>query len=148
MSHTAQFTTFYLGQDLFGIEVMKVQEITQKPIVVPVPLAPNFLRGLINLRGQIATALGLRELFQLEGHANPNNMTVVCKMDGNLVSLLVDSIGDVLEVSDNQYEPAPDTLQPSVRKYLKGVYKMDGKLLSILDLDILSKELSQNHEAS
>lgn len=139
-----QFTTFYLGNDLFGIDVMRVQEITQKTTVVKVPLAPGFVRGLINLRGQIATALGLRQLFELEPASEADQMSVVCKVDGNLVSLLVDSIGDVLEVQEDNYEHAPETVRTSVRKYLKGVYKIEGNLLSILDLDCLSKELSNS----
>lgn len=139
-----QFTTFYLGSDLFGIDVMRVQEITQNTTVVHVPLAPEFVRGLVNLRGQIATALGLRQLFGLEAGLAEDQMSVVCKMEGNLVSLLVDSIGDVLEVQEEKYEPAPDTVDSSIRKYLKGVYKIDGNLLSILDVDRLSNELSNS----
>lgn len=60
-SETELLTTFYIGNDYFGIEVMKVQEVTSAPTVVPVPLAPKFVRGLINLRGQLATAFGFRE---------------------------------------------------------------------------------------
>ncbi len=137
-----QLTTFYIGEDLFGIEVMKVQEVTGHTNVVPVPLAPSFVRGLVNLRGQIATALGLRELFGRESDFNRDQVSVVCKMDGNLVSLIVDSIGDVVEVDGLKFESAPDTIPLGVRKFIKGIYKMDGVLLSVVDLETVTNELS------
>jgi purine-binding chemotaxis protein CheW len=143
-----QLTTFYIGTDLYGIEVMKVQEVTGNPNVVPVPLAPPFVRGLINLRGQIATALGLRELFGKQTSNQAEQMSVVCKIDGNLVSLIVDNIGDVVEVEAAQFESAPDTIPADLRRYIKGIYKMNGALLSVIDLDTLAKELSPATEAA
>lgn len=139
---TEQLTTFHIGNDLFGIEVMKVQEVTGQPSIIGVPLAPPFVRGLINLRGQIATALGLRELFGSPDAPPAQQMSVVCKVDGNLVSLLVDSIGDVVEVTRSSFENPPETIPAGVRKYIKGIYKTDQTLLSVLDLEKLSKELS------
>lgn len=141
-------TTFHIGNDFFGIEVMKVQEVTGTPIVIPVPLAPKFVRGLINLRGQLATALGLRELFGVDLSQSKNQMSVVCRMEGNLVSLMVDSIGDVVEADGKSFEPPPDTLPLGVKQFVKGIYKMNGTLLSVLDLDKLAKELSPSTETS
>jgi purine-binding chemotaxis protein CheW len=138
-----QLTTFYVGQELFGIDVMKVQEVTGKPNIIPVPLAPDFVLGLINIRGQISTALGLQELFK-SGISAENHMTVVCKIDGNLVSMIVDSIGDVVEVELKHFEPPPDSLPEDIRRYIKGIYKLDGDFLSVIDLETLSKELSPN----
>jgi purine-binding chemotaxis protein CheW len=139
-------TTFYVGNEYYGIEVMKVQEVTGTPVVVAVPLAPKFVRGLINLRGQLATALGLRELFGAT-HSEVNQpMSVVCRMDGNLVSLIVDEIGDVVEVEGKIFEDPPDTLPPGIRKYVKGIYKMNGTLLSLLDMERITKELAPNLE--
>ena len=141
-------TTFSIGSDLFGIEVMKVQEVTGTPTIISVPLAPKFVRGLINLRGQLATALGLRELFGVSTEVSENQMTVVCRMDGNLVSLMVDSIGDVIEADRQSFESPPDTIPAGVRPFVKSIYKMNGNLLSVLDLEKLSKELSPSIEAS
>jgi purine-binding chemotaxis protein CheW len=142
------FTTFYVGSSLFGIEVMRVQEVTGTPSITPVPLAPAFIRGLINLRGQLATALGLKELIGQGCAENPNEMSVVCRMDGNLVSLMVDQIGDVLEVSRDSYESTPDTLPAGVKKFVKGVYKTNESLLSVLDLESIARELSPSLEKS
>lgn len=144
---TQLLTTFHIGQDFFGIEVMKVQEVTGTPVVIPVPLAPRFVRGLINLRGQLATALGLRELFGVDKTVSKNQMSVVCRMEGNLVSLMVDSIGDVVEARGENFEAPPETMPSGVRQFVKGIYKMNGTLLSLLDLDKLSKELSPSVES-
>jgi purine-binding chemotaxis protein CheW len=136
---TELFTTFHVGHNLFGIEVMKVQEVTGTPLILAVPLAPEFVKGLINLRGQLATALGLRELFGSHSKDIQNQMSVVCRVEGNLVSLMVDSIGDVFEAETKNFESAPDTIPDAVKQYVKGIYKMDGALLSVLDLDLLAK---------
>lgn len=136
-------TTFSIDTDLFGLEVKAVQEVTRYQKVKPVPLAPKFVHGLINLRGQIATALGLRDLFKKEEKAaDLEEMSVICKIDGNLVSLIVDSIGDVVEVDKKDFENAPNTIPIETRKFIKGIYKMNGNLLSILDLEMIAKELS------
>jgi purine-binding chemotaxis protein CheW len=118
-----QLATFYVEKDLYGIEVMRVQEVTGKPKVISVPLAPDFVLGMINLRGQIATALGLRVLFGHPDDPNIEKMSVVCKIDGNLVSLIVDTIGEVVEVNTKQFESPPETIPVEVRKLLKGICK-------------------------
>lgn len=146
--NTELLTTFYIGKDLFGIEVMKVQEVTGTPMVISVPLAPSFVCGLINLRGQLATALGLRELFGLASEKNLNQMSVVCRIEGNLVSLIVDSIGDVVEADRSRFESPPDTIPQGVRKFVKGIYKLNGRLLSVVDLEKLAKELSPSTESN
>jgi purine-binding chemotaxis protein CheW len=141
-----QLTTFYIGPNLFGIDVMRVQEVTGGASIEPVPLTPEFVLGLINLRGQIATALGLRELFGTPQRAAAEQMSVVCKIEGNLISLVVDSIGDVVEVGGVTFEAPPDTIPADVRKFVKGIYKMKGALLSVLDLEALAKQLSPSIE--
>jgi purine-binding chemotaxis protein CheW len=143
-----QLTTFYVDGDLFGLEVMKVQEVTAKPMVFEVPLAPSFVHGLVNLRGQIATAVGLREIFCKSPTSADDQMSVVCKLDGNYVSLIVDSIGDVLEVEGAVFEAPPEAIPFEVRKFLKGIYKLQGQLLSVLDLDAFAIELSPTMESS
>lgn len=140
-----QLTTFYIGGELFGIDVMKVQEVTGRPNVVKVPLAPSFVRGLVNLRGQIATAIGLKELFMCQDESPENQMSVVCRIEGSLISLVVDSIGDVVEVEREYFEPTPDTVSNSIRQYVSGIYKLNGKLLSVIDVETIFKEISPNN---
>src|SRR5258708_37347598 len=99
MAHTSQFCTFYLDHLLFGVELKGVQEVIRSLDVTRVPLAPAAVRGLINLRGQIVTAVDLRQGLELEA-APPDllPMNVVVRSNDGSVSLLVDEIGDVVEV--------------------------------------------------
>ena len=141
---TRQFSTFLVADRLYGIDVMSVQEITKMMNATKVPLAPTFVHGLINLRGQIATAVGLRELFELkDNNRSAEPMNVVCKGEGMLLSLLVDQIGDVIEVDDASFEATPETITPGVGRFMQGVYKIPGSLLSIIEVkkivDVLNK---------
>jgi purine-binding chemotaxis protein CheW len=142
-AHSKQFTTFYLDGRLYGIDVMKVQEVTKPLVVTKMQTAPQFIKGLINLRGQIATAIGLSELFGLKTEASSDKMTVVCKHDDLLISFLVDSIGDVIEVHDQQYESTPQTVPENIRTFMQGVYKTDTGILSIVHLDSILRELDK-----
>lgn len=143
MENTKQFATFYISDRLYGIDVMQVQEVTQTLSLTPIRMAPNFVRGLINLRGQIATAIGMRELFGLSGEAMADAAaSVVCKVNGGLISLLVDRIGDVIEVSEDSYEETPDLVEEDIKKIMSGVYKTDGEILSVIDIHSLSSALN------
>lgn len=142
-----QFTTFYLGERFYGIDVMQVQEVTKPLPLTPVRLAPRHIKGLINLRGQIATAIGLRELFGLDSVENESeSMTVVCKVQGNLLALLVDKIGDVVEAVDKSFESTPDTVPIAIRKVMKGVYKTEDGILSVIGVENLTEELNRNQK--
>lgn len=129
-----QFCTFRLDGHLFGIEVTAVQEVMRYQEMTAVPLAPEDVRGLINLRGQIVTALDLRSrlgMAPLDGERLP--MNVVVRAQDGPVSLLVDEIGDVLEVEESTFEDPPDTLEGPARALIRGAYKLDGVLLLELD---------------
>jgi purine-binding chemotaxis protein CheW len=134
---TQQFSTFHLDGHFLGIEVVKVQEVIRSQRMTNVPLAPPEVRGLINLRGQIVTALDLRQRLDLppreEGSPEPINV-VVHTPEGS-VSLLVDEIGDVLTVDDELFERPPDTVQGIARTLIRGAYKLDGHLLLVLDTE-------------
>jgi purine-binding chemotaxis protein CheW len=123
---------------------MNVQEITKLMAATKVPLAPSFVHGLINLRGQIATSICLRELFHLR-NAEPGMepMNVVCKGEGMLLSLLVDQIGDVVEVDSNDFEATPETINPNVGQFMEGIYKLPGHLLSIIEVKKITEILNK-----
>jgi purine-binding chemotaxis protein CheW len=145
---TRQFSTFYLDRLLYGIDVMKVQEITKALPITRVPLAPAYIKGLINLRGQISTAIQLSDLFGLNEKIPEDQMNVVCKISDVLVSFLVDQIGDVMELDSNQFEPAPDTMPDNVRQYIEGVYKIPGNLLSVIDVDRIVESISKTENSN
>ncbi|MGA2448123.1 MAG: chemotaxis protein CheW [Polyangiaceae bacterium] len=138
MNLPRQLCTFYLDGLYWGIEVTRVQEVIRYQEMTRVPLAPPHVRGLINLRGQIVTAIEMRTRLGLSPRQENNlPMNVVVRSDDGGISLLVDEIGDVVEVSDATFEPAPATVQVSSRELLRGVYKLDKKLLLQLDADRL-----------
>ena len=130
----SQFSTFFIDDRLYGIDVMKVQEVTRALPMTPVPLAPKYVHGLINLRGQISTAISLRDLFHLAAPAPAEQMNVVCRMDDLLISFLVDRIGDVIEVGEEAFQSTPDTLPEDVSQFLIGIFKIPGELLSVLEV--------------
>ena len=138
-SKTCQLCTFFIANRMYGIDVMRVQEVTQPLSMAHVPLAPKFIRGLINLRGQISTAISLRDLFEISDFPPNEQMNVVCKLNDVLVSFLVDRIGDVMELESKDFEPTPETIPTSVKRFLGGVYKIPGSLISVIDIDKISE---------
>ena len=129
-----QVATFVLDQLYFGVEVLKVQEVIRYQELTRIPLAPPVVEGLINLRGQIVTAIDLRRRLGLaDRREDALPMNVVVRTGDGVVSLLVDEIGDVVEVSEAQFEQAPDTLAGPTRDLVRGVYKLKDRLLLLLD---------------
>ncbi|MFN7980645.1 MAG: chemotaxis protein CheW [Vicinamibacterales bacterium] len=133
---TTQYATFFLDGLYFGIRVLSVQEVIRHQDMTPVPLAPPVIRGLINLRGQIVTALDLRERLGLTRRTDDAlPMNVVVRTADGAVSLLVDEIDDVVEVGGEQFEQVPETIRARVAGLVTGVYKLPSRLLLILDVD-------------
>jgi purine-binding chemotaxis protein CheW len=136
MAEEHQYCTFYVAGHYFGLDVLKVQEIIRYQEMTRVPLAPPVVRGLINLRGQIVTALDLRQRLELEDRpADQLPVNVVVHTDDGAVSLLVDEIGDVLEVPEKLFERPPETLKGTARELIRGAYKLKDRLLLILDTE-------------
>jgi purine-binding chemotaxis protein CheW len=136
MSQTSQFCTFYLDQLLFGVDLKAVQEVIRELPMTPVPLAPAVVSGLMNLRGQLVTALDLRRQLELgPGKSGVKPMNVVVRSQDGAVSLLVDQIGDVVEVEEATFERPPETLQGKIRTMILGVHKLDTRLLHVLDVE-------------
>lgn len=134
MAKEKQFCTFYLDKYCFGINVQEVQEVFRYQEITSMPLAPEVITGMINLRGQIITAINLRQRLGMEPRPEDRvPMNVVVRTNDDVVSLLVDSIGDVMEISEDLFEQPPDTVQGAMRELVIGVYKLEGRLLMILD---------------
>lgn len=131
---TKQFCTFYVDDLFLGIDVQQIQEVIRYQTMTRVPLAPAAISGLINLRGQIVTAIDLRcRLGAPLRQADQPPMNVVVRDGENAVSLLVDRIGDVLEVDDELFETPPSTVRADVRGLIVGAYKLPERLLLVLD---------------
>jgi purine-binding chemotaxis protein CheW len=137
----AQYSTFVVAGRWYGIDVTSVQEVVRPMPLTPVPLAPPYIAGLINLRGQVGTAIDLRELFGLKASNTSELMNVVCAAEGSPLSLQVDEIGDVIEARSEDYEAPPSTIAPEVRRFMTGVYKTKAGLISIIGLESITKFL-------
>jgi purine-binding chemotaxis protein CheW len=133
MADGIQFCTFYLGEFLFGVEVRQVREILRDQRITRVPLAPPMVSGLINLRGQIITAIDLRQRLGLPAAgANSGRVNIIVNVAQSTVSFLVDAFAEVVEVQQSSFEPLPETLEGIARVLVKGVHKLPKQLLLVL----------------
>lgn len=134
MNNTKQYCTFLLDNSYFGVEVQQVQEVIRYQDMTRVPLASSVVSGLINLRGKIVTAIDLRRRLGFEDRPDGlRPMNVIVRSGEEAISLLVDEIGEVIEVSADAYEKPPETLKGSARALIQGAYKLEKRLMLILD---------------
>ncbi|OIQ66231.1 chemotaxis protein CheW [mine drainage metagenome] len=131
-----QLATFELAGHLFGVDVDRVQEVIRNQTTTRVPLAPAAIGGLINRRGQVVTAIDLRERLGLPS-AGPDHlpMNVVVRTSDGPVSLFVDVIGEVIDTDDELFESPPETLTGPGRELILGVHKLKDRLVLALDVD-------------
>jgi purine-binding chemotaxis protein CheW len=131
------YATARLGEMTCGVDALLVQEVLRYQHMTRVPLAPAEVSGLINLRGQVVTAIDLRQRLGLTPRGvDQESMNLVVRTDEGAVSLLVDAIGDVIRVDEDLLEPPPGTLEPAVAALVTGVYKLDTGLLLTLDVEL------------
>jgi purine-binding chemotaxis protein CheW len=136
MTQIHQFCTFYLDGLMFGVDIEKVQEVIRYLEITAVPLAPRVISGLMNLRGQIVTGIDLRRRLDLPDRTDGTQpMNVVIRSADGAVSLLVDDIGDVVEVTEDSFERPPETLQGKVREVITGVHKLEKHLMHVLNTE-------------
>lgn len=144
-----QLVTFHLGEEEFGIDILKVQEIIRMLTITKVPNAPNFVEGVINLRGRVIPVLDLRKRFNLPiKDKDKHTRIIVIEINDMTVGFIVDSVSEVLRISKDTVEAPPPVVAGVESEYIKGVGKLNDRLLILLDLDkLLSKqekeELSQ-----
>ena len=130
------YVTFRLEKQWLGVPVVLIQEVLAGQAVTPVPLSPNQVQGFLNLRGQIVTAVDLRAVLGLPPRSeSASHMNVVVQREEEFFSLIVDEVGDVLEVGERGVEPTPKTLDALWKSCSLGVIRMDQGLLVVLDVD-------------
>ncbi len=145
---SGQFSTFFVADLFFGVDVLNVQEVLRFQQMTAVPLAPRVIEGLINLRGQIVTAIDMRRRLGLPPRAGDKSpMNMVVRTSDGAVSLLVDEIGDVLDMDAETYERPPENLDPAAREIIRGVYKLKDRLLLVLDAE-RTAELTANSKTA
>jgi purine-binding chemotaxis protein CheW len=153
---TKTFATFKLDEQLYGIDILFVREINKQIDLTPVPHSPNYIRGLLNLRGQIVTVMDLHErLNSAKSRTSEDSCNVILKTDHELnsirqrekrtelksindtVGLLVDAIDEIVTIDDKDLDPKPKNMSESQAKYVEGVVKLQDQLLAILAVDRL-----------
>lgn len=135
MSNERKICTFYLDNYFFGLDVSQIQEVIRYHEMTEVPLADKTISGLINLRGQIVTAIDMRKRLDLPNiSAGQKPTNIIVRTDDGAVSLWVDDIGDVIDLAADTFELPPENLEGEIRNVLKEVCKFENNLLLILDI--------------
>ncbi len=136
---TSQLCGFKIMDGQYAIPVLEVQEVVKPQKVTPVPLGPDYVDGLINLRGQIVTAINLRVMFGLPRNSEQEDdyMNIIVRWGDGLYALVVDEIMDVMDVENTTFEDTPDMIDEKIKKYIRGVFKLEDNLLTLLSLEKL-----------
>jgi purine-binding chemotaxis protein CheW len=145
----SDLVTFYLGEQLFGVPVLQVQDVLSAQKVARVPLAPPQVSGSINLRGRIAVTINVRCCLNLPANNNAASMFVVVQQKGELYSLMVDRVGDVMSLPQSDFEPNPINLDPQWLCVAGGIFRLPKQLLVVLDITrLLDLVYNQSGEVS
>lgn len=145
-SGAMDYLSVTIAGQLFGIPVLQIEDVLGAQKVTKVPLAPPEVSGALNLRGRIVTALNVRERLKLEDDSSCDSqarMSVVVEQNGELYSLLIDGVGDVLSMAYDEFGPNPVTMDPILQDVSEGIFQMEDELMIILDV---SKLLDQDEE--
>ncbi len=137
-----QLVSFFIGSEEFGVDILYVQEINRMSQVTKVPNAPDFVNGVINLRGRVIPVIDLRLKFGMpKKEHDKNTRIIVMEVSGKTVGFIVDSVNEVLRISKDVTEPPPELAMGINSEYIKAVGKLEDRLLILIDLEkILSKE--------
>ena len=134
MSAAGNYLTFSLGDFCFGIITTDVVELNKNLDVTLVPKSQKILKGITNLRGQIVPVIDMYErLGIMLGTTTKQTISIVSRCHGVVIALLVDSVGEIIQLEENTYEPPPNNFSPATRDLILGVHKLPEKLLLILD---------------
>lgn len=141
-THNGPWATFFLDDEIFAVSAQDVQEVMMQQPLTPVPLAPDHIIGLLNLRGQVMPAIDLRRRLQFEPRPTDKSAVfIVVKAQGNLVSVVVDNVGDVVALGRDRWHPPPDTLSALHRSFIFGICPLDGRTVMGLKVDAMSGEV-------
>jgi purine-binding chemotaxis protein CheW len=133
--HERQIVAFSLGSETYGVDIASVREIIPVPNIVSVPRAPDYVEGIINLRGRVIPVLDLRKHFGFERKkGDPNQRIVLVEAGQESVGVIVDAVSSVLRISDEQVEPAATVIVGAEIEYIQGIAKVDEDLVVLIDL--------------
>ena len=136
-----QWVTFRLGSETYGINVMQVQEVLRYTEIAPVPGAPSYVMGIINLRGNVVTVINTRARFGLESaEISDNSRIVIIEAEKQVIGILVDSVAEVVYLRSSEIDSAPNIGTEDSAKFIQGVSNRDSELLILVDLNKLLTE--------
>ena len=136
-----QWVTFRLDEETYGINVMQVQEVLRYTEIAPVPGAPDYVLGIINLRGNVVTVIDTRKSFGLmPGDITDNTRIVIIEAEKQVIGILVDSVAEVVYLRASEVETAPNVGNEETAKFIQGVANRDKELLILIDLNKLLSE--------
>lgn len=136
-----QLIVFRVGDEEFGVPIEAVQEIIKIGLITPIPDSPEFIKGLINVRGDIVAVIDVRARFFLSTHDDFPKHIIIAKQNGNLFGLMVDEVIEVLRVQESEVKPPPQLMTKIHEEYVHGVLTHEGRLIILLDLNqVLSEE--------
>ncbi len=140
-SKDMQVVVFSLGGEEYSVDISMVREIIRMVDLTRIPKLPEFIEGVINLRGQITTVIDLRKRFEMEPVVNDNNRIIIVDLKGEPIGIIVDSVSEVMTVPPGQIDDMPSIKHACTQEYLKGICKVDDRILILLDLDKILTEL-------
>ncbi|MBN2417830.1 MAG: chemotaxis protein CheW [Deltaproteobacteria bacterium] len=138
---TVELATFYVGDSLCGMDILKVQEINKLLEMTEVPLAPDYVRGILNLRGQIVTVIDLGSKLSLsDTETTGDTRNIIVNSNGEYIGLLVDRIGDVERTEEDKIESPPANIGKIQGRFFEGVFKKENSLIGILNVEEILKD--------
>jgi purine-binding chemotaxis protein CheW len=137
-----ELIAFRIGDQEFCVDIMAVREIRGWTPATPLPRAPTFMKGVINLRGAVLPIVDLGARFGLKtSEPSARHVIMVANIAGRLVGLLVDAVSDIIQLTDESVQPTPDVASEEVRTFVKGIFAIEGRMVSLIDLDHILPEV-------
>lgn len=137
-----ELIAFRIGEQEFCVDIMAVREIRGWTPATPLPRAPGYMKGVINLRGAVLPIIDLGARFGLDTAApTARHVIMVANIAGRMVGLLVDAVSDIIQLADGEVQPTPDVASEQVRTFVKGVFALEGRMVSLIDLQHILPEI-------
>ena len=140
-STSRELIAFRIGEQEFCVDIMAVREIRGWTRATPLPRAPGYMKGVINLRGAVLPIVDLCARFGLTtSEPTARHVIMVARIGGRTVGLLVDAVSDIIQLTDEQVQPTPDVASDHVKTFVKGIFAIDGRMISLIELDRIVPE--------
>ena len=137
-----ELIAFRIGEQEFCVDIMSVREIRGWTPATPLPRAPGYMKGVINLRGAVLPIIDLGARFGLQtSEPSARHVIMVAHVGGRMVGLLVDAVSDIIQLTDEAVQPTPDVASEYVKTFVKGLFALEGRMISLIELDRIIPEV-------